>query len=362
MASTEYKITWKRFLLLVVGVAAFLIYIYLFNVDIQKIIATAQQINLSLYVLAATLVVIDTFLFALSWYFLLNYLSVKLSVVKSFLYVWYGIFVDALIPGESISGEISKLYLITREDSTVSGKVVASFVTQRLISMTVNIASLLIGISTLLALRQVGGIVLNLSLIMTIAISIFVALLLLLCIKENWTLKIANAGIRFLEYLIRGHWKQQLTKFKEEVTKAARMFHDSMKEFRHTPKTLFVSSFFNAFSWVLDLTVIYLVFLSIGFSIQWSIIILTCSLLVAIKSVPIGIPFEAGLPEIAMSSLFIWLGVPPDISFTVTILSRILTMWLRFFIGFAVQQWVEIEYVKSASKQNKMTMPETEKT
>jgi uncharacterized protein (TIRG00374 family) len=363
MVSTEYKVTWKTYLLLVLGVVVFLIYIYLFNVDIQQIIATMGRIDVSIYVLAAAFAILSTFLFSVSWHFLLNFLSVKLSAVKSFLYVWYGIFVDAVIPGESVSGEITKLYLITREENGVSGKVVASLVVQRLMGMTMNIASLLIGMAVLLTLGQVSGIVFNLTMFLATAISIFLVLLIILCIKEKWTLKIVSTGIGFVEYLSRGRWKPRLAKIREEVVRAARMFHDSMKEFRHAPKTLFASMSANAISWVLELGVIYLVFLSIGFSsVQWGTVIVTYSMLVAIKSVPVGVPFEAGLPEIAMSTLFIWLGVPKEISFTVTILSRLLTMWLRFFIGFAVQQWIEIKQAKSAGTESSKVPIEAEKT
>jgi len=361
MGSTRYKITWKSYILLMLGLIAFVAYIYLFNVDIQQIIATLQQIDTPLYVLAAIFAVLNVFFFSLSWHSLLNFLSVKLSVTKSFLYVWYGIFVDAVIPGESISGEISKLYLITREDSTVSGKVVASLVAERLMGMGVNLASLLVGMGILLALGQASGLVLNITVLLVIALSIFLTLLAFLCVKEKWTLRIVGGVIRFVEYVSRGRWK--LTKIREEVTTAARMFHDSMKEFRRTPKTIFVSTSFNAISWILDLVVVYLVFLSVRYyAIHWGVVILTYSIIVAIKAVPVGIPFEAGLPEIAMSSLFIWLGVPAQTSFTVTILSRLLTMWLRFFIGFAVQQWIEIKQVKVAGKDSKTVPIETEKT
>jgi uncharacterized protein (TIRG00374 family) len=350
MISTKHKVTLKTYLLLALGLVAFLIYIYVFNVDIQQIIATVQHTDLSIYLLAAAFAILGTFLFSISWHFLLDFLHVKLSAVKSFLYVWYGIFVDAVIPGESVSGEITKLYLITREDNTVSGKVVASLVVQRLMGMTINLASLLIGMGFLLTVGEVSGIVLSLTIFLATAMSIFLVLLIFLCIKEKWTMKIVNSGMGLVEYLSRGRWKLQLANIREEVVRAARMFHDSMKEFGHAPKTLFASMISNAVSWVLELGVIYLVFLSIGFSsIHWSIVIVTYSMLVVIKSLPVGVPFAAGLPEIAMSTLFIWLGIPREISFTVTILSRLLTMWLRFFIGFAVQQWIEIQQAKSAS-------------
>jgi uncharacterized membrane protein YbhN (UPF0104 family) len=75
------------------------------------------------------------------------------------------------------------------------------------------------------------------------------------------------------------------------------------------------------------------------------VIVITTSIVVAVKSIPIGIPFEVGLPEIAMTTLYILLGVPAGIAATATVLNRILTLWLRFFIGFASQQWLEIKAI-----------------
>jgi uncharacterized membrane protein YbhN (UPF0104 family) len=94
----------------------------------------------------------------------------------------------------------------------------------------------------------------------------------------------------------------------------------------------------------------YLVFLALGFNalefqVLWGIILVTQSIVSAIKSIPVGVPFEVGLPEITMTTLYNVLGVPFGISATATILTRILTVWLRFFIGFAVQQWLEIKAI-----------------
>jgi uncharacterized protein (TIRG00374 family) len=345
MVSMKFKVTWKTILLPALGILAFFLYLYLFNVDIPTIIATAQRIDLSIYFCAIAFLILETFFFAVSWRFLLNFLSVKLSIMKSFLYVWYGIFMDIIIPAESISGEISRVYLVEREQNGTSGKVIASLVTHRLIGMGINIISLLVGLSFLLIQGQVSGIVLNLTLFIAILTTIFLTLLILLCVKESWTLKIIDAVIRFVEYVSRKRWK--LTKIREDAIKAAKIFHNSMEQFGHAPKTLFTSSFLYVLTWLFSLGVAYLVFLSIKFPVHWSIIIVTCSIVIAVKAIPLGVPFEVGLPEITMTSLYMLLGVPFDISATATILNRILTVWLRFFIGFAVQQWLEIKTIKT---------------
>ena len=365
MVSMKYKVTWKSIIFPLIGLAAFFAYIYIFNVDISQIITIVEGINLYIYLLAAFAVLLDTVFFTLAWRFLLKFLSVKLSILKSLLFVWFGIFMDILIPAESISGEISRIYLVTKEHDGAAGKVTASLVAQRLIGMGINIVTLLVGAVLLFMERELFGATLNLTLILITLILIaltfvFLLFLLLLCVKEKWTLRIVDAIIRFAEWVSRGHWK--LTKVREEVAEAAKAFHGAMREYGHAPKTLIIAASCSIISWILAVTVFYLSFLSIGYtSISWGAILVICSIFAAAKSVPIGLPFEVGLPEITLTTLFIFVGVPAQTSATVTILVRILTLWFRFIIGFAAQQWLGIKGITATNKNNRMVMSETGK-
>jgi len=350
LKSVRHRITWKTILLPIIGLSAFFLYLYLFEVDIQEIVATIQRIDLSIYLVAVFIQMLETFFFALSWRSLVRYLSVKLSVGRALLYVWYGIFMDIIIPVESISGDISRVYLISREQNGTSGKVVASLVTHRLMGMGINIASLFIGIGLLYSGGQVDGMILVLITFLAVATTVSLLLLFSLCIKETWTFRIIDAIIRFVEFLSRGRWK--LEKMREDITRIAKMFYDSMRSYRHAPKTLSFALAFYVFGWIFSLVVTYLVFLSLRHPVSWSVIIITGSIVIAIRAIPIGIPFEVGLPEITMTTLYTILGVPFDIAATSTILTRILTIWLRFFIGFAAQQWLELRAIKMPSINN----------
>jgi uncharacterized protein (TIRG00374 family) len=128
-----------------------------------------------------------------------------------------------------------------------------------------------------------------------------------------------------------------------------------MKEYRNAPKALANALFYLILSWIFSLSIPYLVFQSLGHPVSWSIILITSAIVLAVKSIPIGIPFEVGLPEAAMTTLYISMGVPAALSATATILTRIITLWFRFFIGFAAQQWIEL-------KPAICTAPNTEKT
>ncbi len=348
MKNGKPRLTRKTILLPIIGLAAFFLYILLFNVDIPKIIDTAQHANPLVYSAAILVSLAEVFFYAVSWRSLLNYLQVKISVVSSFLFVWYGTFMDIVIPAESISGEVCRVYLVNREQCGTGGKVVASVVTQRLLGMGMNVIFLIVGISLLFTDAKVDPLIFDLILFFTIAIAAIMALLLLVSAKENWSTRVITALSRGAKFVTRGKWKQ-LSQIEEEALKNAKIFHVSMKELMRKPQTLLVPTSLLAANWICSLSIPYLVFLSLDFQIPWSVILITGSIVAAVKSIPIGVPFEVGLPEITMTTLYTsMLGVQyAPICATATILSRIITLWLRFGIGFASQQWVEM---KSALK------------
>jgi uncharacterized protein (TIRG00374 family) len=344
LSAPKYKVTWKTLLLPIIGLVAFFVYIYVFNVDIQEIIVKVEQTNPYYYVLAAVASILDIVFFTLAWHFLLRFLSVKLSVFKSFVFVWAGIFVDTLIPAESVSGEITKIYLVNREQAGTAGRVTASVVAHRLIGMGINIAILLAGAVLLLTESQLHGMILDLVLFLVTVISLFFILILLLCFREKWTFRIVDGVIGFVERVSRGRWR--LTKLREDVVENQKAFHGAINEYLHAPKTLFIASFSTVIAWILSMSVLYLTLASLGYpQISWSAILVISAIFVAVKSVPIGVPFEVGLPEITLTTLLVFFGVPGAISATATILMRLLTLWLRFFIGFGAEQWIGMKAI-----------------
>jgi uncharacterized protein (TIRG00374 family) len=339
LTAPKYKVTWKTLLLPIIGLAAFFIYIYVFNVDIQQIIAEIGRINLQYYFIAAIVSVLDVFFFALAWHSLLRFLRVKFSVLKSFALVWVSIFIDTLIPAESISGELARIYYSNKEQEGTAGKATASVVAQRLIGMGIILATLLGGAIVLLLQSLLFGMILGLILFLMAIICVLFVLILFLSFREKWTFHMLDNLIRFAEWIGRGRWK--LRKLREEVVEIHKAFHIAIKEYTHAPKTLAIATSYSVMSWLLSVLIFYFTFLAIGYTqISWVTIVVTTSIFVSLKSIPIGVPFEVGLPEITLTTLLVIFGVPGIVSATVTILTRLLTLWLRFFIGFGAQQWL----------------------
>ncbi len=329
-----------------IGVTAFLLYVYLFQVDILTIVDTAKRANPFIYSLAAVLCLIEVFFFAVSWRVLVKTLLINLSVMKSYLLVWYGIFVDTIIPAESVSGEAVRVYMIAREHGKETcGRAVASLVTHRLLGMAMNVIVLIIGMILLFTETQLEPLIFNIVLLVAIGITVTLLLIMLLSFREKWTLRIINWLVRIGEFLSRRKWNNQLTKIKEDAVDIAKSFHNAIKEFRHNPATLITSFLYLAVTWFFSLSIPYLVFMSLNYHVSWSVVLITSTVVLAVKSIPLGIPFEVGIPEIAMTTLYTSLGVPAEISATATILTRLITLWLRFFIGFIAQQWLELKPV-----------------
>ena len=309
--------------------------------DILGIIATAQTADPLVYGVAIVFGLLDVFFFTISWRVLTNYLKIKMTVVRAYLYVWYGLYVDTIVPAQSISGEVTRTYLCTRDKCGPFGKVVASLFAHRLLGMVLNVVALIAGILLLTFGGQVNPLVFNAIILVAAAIVGIIGLMLVLSFKQQWTLRVINFASHFAYKITFG--RINLTKLTGEAVEITGHFHESMTEFGHNPKAIAGSLFYLIISWFFSLSIPYLVFLSLGHPISWSIIIVTSAIFLAVKAIPIGIPFEVGLPEAVMTTLYISMGIYGPLAATATILVRIITLWFRFFIGFAAQQYLELK-------------------
>jgi uncharacterized protein (TIRG00374 family) len=335
------KLTWKTPVFPLLGLAGFFLYIYLFNVDILDILGKARTANPLIYAVAIIFGLLEVFFFTISWRVLTDYLKIKIGVFRAYLYVWYGIYVDTIVPAQSISGEVTRTYLCTRDKCGPFGKIVASLFTHRLLGMMLNVVALIAGIILLTRGGNVNPLVFNAIVLVAAAIVGIIGLMLVLSFKQQWTLKVVDFAIHAVHKITFG--KVKLTKLTGQAIEATQHFHDSMIEFRHTPKPVAGSVFFLVISWFFSLSVPYLVFQSLGHPVTWSIIIVTSAIFLAVKAIPIGVPFEVGLPEAVMTTLYISMGIYGPLAATATILVRIITLWFRFFIGFAAQQYLELK-------------------
>ncbi|MCW3981364.1 MAG: flippase-like domain-containing protein [Candidatus Bathyarchaeota archaeon] len=328
---------------LAIGLLIFVAYLVLF-VNIDEMVHVIRNTDVIIYLSSAVMLFIGTIFFTLTWQYLLFPLSVKIPMKKAFVFVLVGVFADLIIPAESVSGEIVKTYLVSNELDVNPGKVVASLVGQRIMGTVTTTVILFIGFLGLLALNfAISELMLQILTVITILSAFAFVFLVVLCVKEKWTEGLVIRLMHFIGKISRGRFK--LERFQARIVDAMRAFYESMRVFSSKPKRLVLPAVFNVSSWISSFLVVFLVFVSIGYletnlTVFLLKIVVVYTLLVAIKSIPLGVPAEVGLPEIVMTTMFTLLGIPPSISAAATFLTRILTVWVNLFVGFAAVQWL----------------------
>ncbi len=339
---TEKGLSLKRTVpFLLVGILIFVAYIYFF-VGINELLAIIQSVNLFYYGLAVAVLFLTMFVNSLAWQYFLRPLSVKVPLRKTFLFTWIGAFVDILVPAESISGDASKVYLMTKESGENAGKVVASIVSHRILAMVISLGSLIFSSLVLYIIGyELPSSVLNLVLIIIVGTAISLFFIFLCVLKETLTQRIIDAVIRFLVFVTRGRLK--LGSVRTKATKALSAFHGAIEVLLKNPKNLVLPVVFSIVSWLLSIFISYFVFVSLGQEVDFVLITIVYSISVNVQSIPLGIPAEVGVVEIVMTSLYGLLGVEAGIAAAATVLIRLLTVWLRIIIGFVAVQWIDLK-------------------
>ncbi len=339
---TETQLSLKKTVpFLLVGILIFVAYLYFF-VGIPEMVAIIQGVDLFYYALAVAVLIANTLINALTWHFFLRPLSIKVPFRKTLLFTWVGVFVDLLVPAESISGDITKAYLMTKGSGEKTGKVLASVVSHRILSMIIPLGSLILS----LVLLYIYGIGVNvyvasLSLLVIFGISISLFFIFLFSLKEKLAERLIDALMRFLGFVTRG--RLNIVRIRASTIKGLSAFHDSIDFLRRNPKSLVPPIVLGLAGWFFSIVMSYLVFVSLGVHVDFVIIVIVHSISVSIQSIPIGIPGDIGIVDAAMSWLYGLLAVEATVGAAATVLIQFLRVWLRIIIGFVAVQWIDLK-------------------
>jgi len=324
------------------GLLAFVVYLFIF-VDINEMLITIRHADFLLFAFAFVSTVIEIGFFVLSWQHFLVPLEANITFKKALTYSLVSNFIDLLLPAESVSGEISRIYIVSR-DGVNTGKAVASVVTQRILGMIIILAALIAGAAWLLILQfPLSSLIQSLILFVAAATTVLLSIILVLCFKENWTYKIIEKIFAFLQRILGGRWSIDF--WSSKAKENTQTFYESLRAFSKNIQKLVLPILFSLASWFFSVLVYYIVFAALGYTLNWGVLFIVYSLIVTLKSIPIGVPAEIGLAEIAMTTLFGAFGVPLNFSAAATVLIRIVTVWFRLIMGFVASQWVGVEAI-----------------
>ena len=333
--------TFKRTVpLLIVGLLIFVVYLYFF-VDLPELIAAFQEIDIFYYSLAIMGVVVNLITYSLTWQYLLKPLSIKVGFKTTLLISWVGNFVEFFVPSESIGEDVSKSYLMAKATDENAGKVVASVLGQRIISMLVTVIILILCSISLFTMDFViPSSVSVLIVLISVGTAIPLLFIILLCKKEQLSRRIIDLLIRFCVWVARG--RLNLEDLRKKAKNSLDSFHTSMGILGKNPKILILPLVFSLISYFFSVIVSYFVFASLGyFDISFLLLTIVYTLSRSFQSIPTMLPGEVGFLEIIMINLYMALLGPQTsaISAASTVLTRVLWVWLKVLLGFGALQW-----------------------
>jgi len=290
-------------------------------------IAIVQHINLFYYLLAVVVLILTMLTNALTWHCFLLAASMNISFKKTFMITWISFVVEFFVPSESIGEDISRLYLMSKGENV--GKVLASIVGNRILSIIITLGTLIISFVSLVALQyKIHPVVLNLMLLIMIAHILSLVIMFLLWLKQEWTQKFVDLLLRLFNFILKR------TSLRSRIKNILNDFRSSIEVFTENRKSLVTAAIFSSIGYFLSVFLSFLVFVSLGFVVNIIILAIVYSVSRCLQSIPTMLPGEIGFLEIVMTNLYALLGIPLGISAVATILIRGLWIWVRLPIGF----------------------------
>jgi uncharacterized protein (TIRG00374 family) len=299
-----------------------------------------SKTNLAYYAWAFVAYFMYAFFSSLVWRNLLNSLSVKISIRKALLLTWVGLFFEATVPQLGWSGEISKTYFLTKDSNEDSGKIGASVVGQKIFTITITVVALGLGLGLVLFSYPLPFIVTFL-IALVLALSILSLLLIYyVSLKPKATKTLLNWGIRIVSFF-RKRWNPQnfMLKAEEVLSK----FHLGMEQLKANPKALVKPIIYAVIGFIFEVSVIFLTFIALGYPVPVDKVLIVFTLTGTLQTV--GVTFF-GFPELIMSISFTALGIPAALSVSVTLLTRVVSLWFRLIVSYGALQWAGIKIIR----------------
>lgn len=310
MVRDKPRLTRNYFLILAAGLVGYVFFLYLF-VDVEAIIVAIQYVDPLYYSLAFLALVMNVFFHSLTWWHLLITLSIKASLKKIFSFIWIGNFIDILVPAESVSGEITRAYLMSHDSVNNTGKNTASIMSHRVIYTTMSLICFVFSSIFFTVNYKMTSSLFSLTIIVLGGAIGTLSFLALLCLKRKLAWTIVNSLLNFFDFILKGRWN--LAKFKPKIKQILDDFYEGLKTLGNHPLSLILPFIFSIAAWTFKMLIIVLVFISLSIEVPFSAIVVVFSIIDTLQTIPLGIPGEVGIIDITMTGLLLRLGFLPQL-------------------------------------------------
>jgi uncharacterized protein (TIRG00374 family) len=337
MEAQKPQFTRRILIFVIIGLVVLSLYVYYF-IRTTNVADTLARTNMLLYASAFVAFLATVFFSSLAWQSLLRNLNVKARISRVLLLMWSGLFFDVVVPEPGFSGDLSKAYMLAKTYDEDPGRIVASVVSQKIISIVITVVSLFLGLS-LLALHYTLSSLVLLFIAAVIFLSVFVLVLVTyISARPAATRRMLNWLIRAIDFFRRGRWDPEDFRNRAETTLYE--FHEGFRTLISNPKDMIMPITLCFISWGFDVSVVFLTFVALGYPLPVDQVLIVYALTGALASV--GISF-VGVTEIIMTSSYTLLGIPLAYSLSATLLTRVITLWFKLVVSYFAFQYAGVQ-------------------
>ncbi len=307
---------------------------YLAYTNPFKVLMEVGRFDPWAFALALAINYAGMFFFAASWYVLLRVLGVGVGLWEAVRAMFASLFVVWLIP-IPVGTEIIRAYLVRGEENAGMGKAIASVVVHK---AYYNISfGLLIALASLMVTAFWTG-------PMPVSPG-FVALVILFALGSSviYGLFLRPATLMAVYGRSPGWVRRNLFDRLVDTSRDEGGFPSVVKEIEAAVGTLREKPLWNllsilmvAFHWITGSVTAYIIAVSLGWRIDFWVVVLIYALIEFIQQLNVFIPGGLGIIDASLTGAFVVLGVPLSMASAISLLTRLATYWLELVLAAAV--------------------------
>ena len=308
----------KPVILLLIGILFFSFFLLIIGIDFNVIYKNLLEINLYYLPLIICVDILFILSYALAWFFLVKIVCPEIKLGKAMLIVIAGWFGDMLIPAAFMTGEALRLILLKKIYKLDMSKAAATVVIHRLLNALAFLFLMLMGIAMLAFYGETKVEILHHSVTIILLSILGLAIAFFVLRKIRILRKVLKVIVRYLSAV----FKTKKLDVESKIDSIFTSFENSLNIITKNKTRVLIGFIILLFQWFLGVTIPYLFFLSVGYRVNFWILSVAYPIYSLMDNIPIGIPANAGVLDIAMISTFVVLGIPKEIATLVTILTR----------------------------------------
>lgn len=308
-------------LLLIVGIGIFIAYLLVMNPE--TITAEILKANIWLLLLAFPLDVAFMLLFGIGWYVLLKSIEKNVPLKGCIAVAMISLFGDVMIPTGTVTGEAIRLALAKKKLNVGFNKALASIIVHRIVNLMAFIFYFILGLALFWSIESS-----NIGLLAILVLALIAMGGGLFCIRYLSKSKSAQEFLRkvsekILKTFKKGNYSNTLIEYNINE------FCQAVDTMFSRPYVILISFTIFIGQWAAAITIPYIVFMSLGHEVPYSLVAAAYPIYSLSLMIPIGIPAMLGVVETSMTATFVALGVPSTIASSASILTRMIVVWFE---------------------------------